>query len=485
VVEYETQCFVGEKEVQRTRSYYAPVFSLNTVIEAYNNADVDEIFYIKISGRLEEGEVIDNILVLNDFVYDEYAWWNASFDYRRKINCSNMTDGVPLVINGSDGFKIGGYTQIVWTYCAGENTSVYYNSYSNYVVANDTAQLPMEVEKGNGTSYNPTSVWDSDYKYVGHFDNSAVDSTNTNNGTVSGATNQASYIGDGYYMGGDGDEVYWSDGTFDSVFESGNYTFSAWVRRDATGGMPSNSMFDHMKANTAYNAFWMNSAGDFCMFEYDDYLCADFDGAEDTWYYVVFAFDGTNGFIYIDGELNVTGTFVNLMAVANPYSLGKYDAGTDRNWYGDVDEARIIDANISLSEVNQSYQNMIGTSGFGDLGEEETKPFTPANESSGRAAIIAGVDASEVAGSYTAYTDKQAYIRLANGSQYKGTFDKYIAYSSGGTYKRWAFNYDENSSSGFPTFFNITPVFYFWQNYNMTYDQIKWNVSAYINNTFP
>jgi hypothetical protein len=108
-----------------------------------------------------------------------------------------------------------------------------------------------------------------------------------------------------------------------------------------------------------------------------------------------------------------------------------------------------------------------------------------ANETVGREAIIAGIDASEIAGNYSAYDDKQVYIRLANGSQYKGTFDKFIVFNNGSNYKRWAFNYDQNTSSGFPSFLNITPVFYVWQKYNMNYEQIKWDVSAVINSTYP
>jgi hypothetical protein len=106
-----------------------------------------------------------------------------------------------------------------------------------------------------------------------------------------------------------------------------------------------------------------------------------------------------------------------------------------------------------------------------------------ANESAAREAILAGIASSEIASSYSSYADKQAYIRLINDSQYKGTFDEFVV--SGDAYKRWAFNYDQNASSDFPVFFNITPVLYVWQNYNMTYDQIMWNVSQFINDTYP
>ncbi len=125
----------------------------------------------------------------------EWAWWNVTYDYKMPINCTNMDDNVPLVINGSDGFGLGGTTnQIVWTYCSGTGTALYYNDETDYAVANDTHQLPFEVEFGNATSYNPTSVWNASYLMVQHLQETDIDggvgdikdSTLGNNGTTSG-----------------------------------------------------------------------------------------------------------------------------------------------------------------------------------------------------------------------------------------------------------------------------------------------------------
>ena len=94
------------------------------------------------------------------------AWWNISYSYKMPITCTNLDDKVPIVINNSDCFTIGGEKQCVWTYCDGVGTAIYYNNHSFYAVANDTTQLPHEVEFGNGTSYLPESVWDNNFEAV-------------------------------------------------------------------------------------------------------------------------------------------------------------------------------------------------------------------------------------------------------------------------------------------------------------------------------
>lgn len=88
-----------------------------------------------------------------------FAWWNASYTNRFPINCTGVTAGTPIAINGSAGFYISGNKQTVWTTCGGNSLSLYYNNASNYAVANESAKVPYEVESGNGTSYQPTQVW--------------------------------------------------------------------------------------------------------------------------------------------------------------------------------------------------------------------------------------------------------------------------------------------------------------------------------------
>lgn len=87
-------------------------------------------------------------------------WWNTTYNYSIPINCTSIQNGTPIMINGSAGFIINGSNERVWTNCQ-PNLNLYFNSQFTYAVANDTAQFPMEVESGNGTSFNSTMVWTS------------------------------------------------------------------------------------------------------------------------------------------------------------------------------------------------------------------------------------------------------------------------------------------------------------------------------------
>jgi hypothetical protein len=145
-------------------------------------------------------------------------------------------------------------------------------------------------------------------------------------------------------------------------------------------------------------------------------------------------------------------------------------------WGNNTGGATTSNSSLATNFTNAPTNWTFGsTSGYGEGG----MPETPANESQARDAISSGLLSSVLGGSYTAYYDRQVYIRIANGSQYKGTFDVFVASGN----KRWAFNYDNVTSSGFPSFANISNVLYVWQKANRTSTNITYDVSAFINST--
>lgn len=157
----------------------------------------------------------------------------------------------------------------------------------------------------------------------------------------------------------------------------------------------------------------------------------------------------------IINQINDTALGDNLMSgTCYPLISGK----TSLNWS--------ISANINYSK---------------DMSRVINYTFTDCvvNESLGLQAILEGVSASKVGNAYTSYDNKNVYIRLANTSQYQGAFDKFVVIGN----KRYAFNYDPNSTASFYLMYNITPVFYVWQNYNMSYYQIKNGVTDLIDST--
>lgn len=192
----------------------------------------------------------------------------------------------------------------------------------------------------------------------------------------------------------------------------------------------------------------------------------------DTWHHVVFTWDESESKsnVYLNGNLEIT----NASGAGDVGSLVDkfFTVGTgDSNYLnGDITGFAIFDEIKNSSWINYVYSK--GKCYQYDL-------VVIANETQGRSAINSGVSGS-VLSSYTISTDRKVHVRLLNGTQYHGTFDKFVSSGS----KRWALNYDEYNSSGFPSFSSIDSAFYVWQNATMTASAIQANVTAFINNTY-
>jgi hypothetical protein len=182
--------------------------------------------------------------------------------------------------------------------------------------------------------------------------------------------------------------------------------------------------------------------------------------------------------VYLNGTL-VTGCTNNTVGPVdtvdggNPYTLGNRNYGSNEPFSGLLDEVAIYNRTLNATEVGLLYNN------GAPLAYGYVAGPAIANESIGRQAILQGIQSSSVGSSFTAAYDRQVYTSIANGSQYNGRFDLFV--QSGN--KRWAFNYDQNTTASFPVFVNITPVFYVWQMANMPNATIVGSVSSFINST--
>jgi len=324
------------------------------------------------------------------------TWWNESYTKKILINCTNLDDNTPIVINGSSGFTIDGKKQIVWTYCSGTGTAVYYNDYSDYVVANDTTQLPMEVEFGNGTSYNPTQVWDSNYLAVYHMTDTTTstitDSTsNDYDCTKKGANEPIESTGEiGQAQDFDGSDDYIACGDINELDTANEITYETYSKLDD---------FD-----TTYPRLICKASGtgdaqrNDILFNSPDRIELGLGGSRiaigeavttGTWYYTA----GTakmdigagsdkleifkNG--YSIGSDN-TLTLAPVDMGTHQVYIGSFDPGVldTREWDGLIDEVRISDIVRSDSYFNQTYENIIGTAGYGNLLAEESAPSADA-----------------------------------------------------------------------------------------------------------
>lgn len=98
------------------------------------------------------------------------------------------------------------------------------------------------------------------------------------------------------------------------------------------------------------------------------------------------------------------------------------------------------------------------------------------NETDADNAIVQGI--VNVIPNAVVHDEQQVYIRLANGTQQLGRYDKFAVNGS----KRWAFNYI-TSGEQFTNMQNVTPVFYVLEMIDIEVSQIVTTVQGFINGT--
>ena len=322
--------------------------------------------------------------------YETTVWWDSSYSYRRNITCTNMDDGVPLVVNGSNGFNIPyggcGVNQVVWTYCSGSGTALYYNNCTDYVVANDTGQLPMEVEIGNGTSYNPAGVYQNAVR-VYHSDSITPDvkdsSINSDNATVNSGlvlkNQDECMIGNCLYSDTDTANPTFTTVTFS---DTDIYTINFfWKQNDSVNKY---SLFMGLSSDTN-NCFRLDSSGQSIPtgeFYQEtntngDYWKSKFSSVGYTsWGMTTIRSDGSKVVHFYNGE---KGQMIENTTQVS-YIIDNFFRGFDSAGYqftGWIDEVSIYNFSWTDTQINQTYQNAIGTSGYGDLGNQESKPIPP------------------------------------------------------------------------------------------------------------
>jgi hypothetical protein len=94
-------------------------------------------------------------------------------------------------------------------------------------------------------------------------------------------------------------------------------------------------------------------------------------------------------------------------------------------------------------------------------------------------AIELGITSSAIWPGALIYTSQPVYIRIKNNTQSFATFDKVAVFGN----QRWAFNYRINGEQSIGAFYNITPVFYYWEGGNLSFKQVTSRVSTLINST--
>jgi hypothetical protein len=318
-------------------------------------------------------------------------WYNSSYTDRYPINCTLITEGTLIVINGSGGFTHNGEKQIVWTVCGGANLFLYYNPglSGQYLVANDTV-LPMEVEMGNATSYNAIDICTiSKAVSIWHLNTntSITDTCNRNNLTIySGGSLPIS-------TGMFGNALLFSNPT---VCESAcansinnAYTTNAFGLPSGNGAsyiqmsVKSQTVtdgayrrifgFGETNFDTSSRGFMQKVAGDNKFYLYtpaSGMLNSNYELSTTFYDILGYNYNGTDAKIYVNTTLKATQTASNTVT-PNVIRIGA-NYNNPYLQYGGmayIDELRIFNESKTEKFTNDTYYNTINTRGYGNLEE--------------------------------------------------------------------------------------------------------------------
>lgn len=254
-----------------------------------------------------------------------------------------------------------------------------------YITVDGTSTEPAV-----GSTYGRNAVW-SDYAAVYHFQSDASDSSgNQSDGTVTGATNGADKIGNGYDFDGTDDEIDF--GRITELESQGAYTLSAWHSTDlgtdahlwgsSLGAGSSNSQAYYENTSPTDIYFAVSSINNRLVYPTTDMTA-------DQKHYLQQVFDGSLSGnsnrlkVYLDGvNKTADGSFVGTIESTSGsdtrnFVIGRNPNGTNFPLNGTFDELRIIQSALSADWISTEYNNQDSPSTFWTLAEAGGATFTP------------------------------------------------------------------------------------------------------------
>jgi hypothetical protein len=301
------------------------------------------------------------------------TWWNSTYNYRYPINCTNVLNGWPISVNGTSGVTLNGVKQFVWVGCQ-QNLSLYYNSYTQWVIANDTKQVPFDVALGNVSSNLPKQVWGF-FASVWH-GNSYNDVLNTNNLTMAGlvnlVTNATCPFGVCFEYVNSSSYLY---KTNPAGLCTGNNACSITIFLKK-GTVNSNAL--GFGADATYQQQYLNYGTGTLYYGCNGVnYAAIANTPATTTLLLANRPSGNVGTLYINttaitaSDTKTTNVGTTFLAIGAGY-FGGYTGSWGTTDLGYISEVRIATSNITLSNFNSTYQNFVNTQGFGSIDPSES-----------------------------------------------------------------------------------------------------------------
>lgn len=382
---------ITQEITEERKSYFAP---LNQNIRPNEWMT----FLIHAKKKPELGDVnIDIIPQMFGIYLRDYLWWNTSYSNKMPLNITYNNTNYPCMINYTYGFEINDSndTQYVWTMCGNDDndTYLYYNSTTDYLMINETANSIMstDVEVGNGTSNAPLSIWSAvDDLYIRYDMEDGEDSLNNKNGTFLNAPTKIScYFANCYTFDGVNQalETNWIPDTGQSN------SFSMWLKIPDLTTTHTSYVFGEQSGSTytSYNMYYLNATDGGPKFGFNMWgQTATFTlnaSHNNTWIHVVgvgnYSGVGSTIKIYVNGVLGGTsGGFSGQTSATSTVLIGVLNTSgsplVTHYTKAQYDEIRFYTNHaLTLNEINMLYKE--GQRGL--LGADEGYTPPPSNYS--------------------------------------------------------------------------------------------------------
>lgn len=314
------------------------------------------------------------------------AWFNSSLHYRFPVDCTNMSSGEQILVNGSAGFAFNGTQQFVYVKCE-PSLYVYYNNDTDWSVANDTANVPREVKSGNVSSLNPSSVWlgrniSGDW-LMNETNGTLIDRAGNNNLTNNTAGQVArrnnSYMGGGIDVGLVPNVVFYKATTTGIPIGANESTVLIWYRFNDNASDNYNMIFSWgAEVSGQARGMALSNGTPSSMFLYGSAFGTDFAsslatklGRED---FAAFVSINATGVRLFNGTTFQSGTVGGGNTQATNLKLGGSPAASSFSYVTNatVYEVRVYSRNLTDAEISSILNNTKGITGFGSAGASET-----------------------------------------------------------------------------------------------------------------
>ena len=290
---------------------------------------------------------VDFILEAHGKEFTEWAWWNASWEFKRTISSLDGNISGLYTITKDDNMR-DDFGDVRFTNTNGD-TELNYGFAGGYdpeglAYSSMTSRDPIGYD--NVSTNGLVSYWKLDDDVLDA--HGSDDLTATSGGYDAGKINN----GSDFTSNNERTGPSWND-VPDGVIVDDDFAMSMWIKTPSSFGTVNQYIFD---TNAGFVIDWKVSSSGVLNVVLGSDTSTNYQLATSTWYHIVLDRDQSEatGNLYINGvahdAFSGTGT-------GNPstITMGSWNDGGDNFWTGMVDEVAIYNRTLTLNEIFQMY----------------------------------------------------------------------------------------------------------------------------------